>query len=126
MMEIVYLESNSSTLGENITLNYFQYIQSNPKVLLAIIIQLVLGILLGYILAKAFKYIIAFVLVIIAGAILNVWSISGSNGNLFGNLTEAKEYMQYVIQFAKFLSILLVGPVLAGFIIGLIIGWLHK
>jgi len=81
--------------------------------------------LLGYILAKAFKYIIAFILVLIAGIVLNVWSISGS-GDFFERLTGSKEYLQYFVQFAKLLGVLLVGPVLAGFVIGLIIGWLHK
>ncbi|MEM0021590.1 MAG: hypothetical protein QW333_05300 [Fervidicoccaceae archaeon] len=102
-----------------------EFLSSNPKLLISIGIQLLLGILLGYILAKAFKYIIAFILVLIAGVILNVWSIS-SSGNLMERLTGSKEYLQYFIDFAKFLGVLLVGPVLAGFVIGLIIGWLHK
>jgi len=99
---------------------------SNPKLLISIGIQLILGILLGYILAKAFKYIIAFILVLVAGVILNVWSLSGS-GDFLQKLTgNSSEYLQYFMELAKFLSVLLVGPVLAGFVIGLILGWLHK
>jgi len=101
------------------------FLSSNPKILISIGIQVILGMLLGYILAKAFKYIIAFILVLIAGIVLNVWSISGS-GDFFERLTGSKEYLQYFVQFAKLLGVLLVGPVLAGFVIGLIIGWLHK
>lgn len=99
---------------------------SNPKLLISIGIQVILGILLGYILAKAFKYIIAFILVLVAGVILNVWSLSGS-GDFLQKLTgNSSEYLQYFMELAKFLSVLLVGPVLAGFVIGLILGWLHK
>ncbi|MEM3228841.1 MAG: hypothetical protein QXD85_01435, partial [Fervidicoccaceae archaeon] len=76
-----------------------EFLSSNPKLLISIGIQLLLGILLGYILAKAFKYIIAFILVLIAGVILNVWSIS-SSGNLMERLTGSKEYLQYFIDFA--------------------------
>lgn len=110
------------TTGNFSTINF---LSSNPKILISIGIQVILGMLLGYILAKAFKYIIAFILVLIAGIVLNVWSISGS-GDFFERLTGSKEYLQYFVQFAKLLGVLLVGPVLAGFVIGLIIGWLHK
>ncbi|MGC8564577.1 MAG: hypothetical protein ACP5LZ_06810 [Fervidicoccaceae archaeon] len=112
----------TATLGN---ISSIDLLTSNPKLLISIGIQLILGILLGYILAKAFKYIIAFILVLIAGIVLNVWSLSGS-GDYFQKITGSKEYLQYFIELAKLMSVLLVGPVMAGFVIGLIIGWLHK
>jgi hypothetical protein len=112
----------TATLGN---ISSIDLLTSNPKLLISIGIQLILGILLGYILAKAFKYIIAFILVLIAGVVLNVWSLSGS-GDYFQKITGSKEYLQYFIELAKLMSVLLVGPVMAGFVIGLIIGWLHK
>ncbi|MGC9115654.1 MAG: hypothetical protein ACP5HH_06615 [Fervidicoccaceae archaeon] len=112
----------TATLGN---ISSIDLLTSNPKLLISIGIQLILGILLGYILAKAFKYIIAFILVLIAGIVLNVWSLSGS-GDYFQKITGSKEYLQYFIELAKLMSALLVGPVMAGFVIGLIIGWLHK
>jgi hypothetical protein len=112
----------TATLGN---ISSIDLLTSNPKLLISIGIQLILGILLGYILAKAFKYIIAFILVLIAGIVLNVWSLSGS-GDYFQKITGSKEYLQYFIELAKLMSVLLVGPVMAGYVIGLIKGWLHK
>ncbi len=99
---------------------------SNPKVAVAVIIQVALGFALGYIMAKAFKYIIAFIIVLVAGVILNVWSLGGSLEGIYMNTTLVKEYSKYMIGFLKLLGVLLVGPVTLGFFLGLIVGWLKR
>jgi hypothetical protein len=101
-------------------------VMSNPKVAAAVIIQIILGFGLGYIMAKAFKYIIGFIIILFAGAVLNVWSIGSSLQGIYTNTTLIKEYSKYAMSFLKLLGILMVGPVTLGFFLGLIVGWLRK
>ena len=101
-------------------------VMSNPKVATAVLIQIVLGFGLGYIMAKAFKYIVGFIIILFAGAVLNVWSLGSSLQGLYTNTTLIKEYSKYAMSFLKLLGILMVGPVTLGFFLGLIVGWLKK
>lgn len=100
---------------------------SNPKVAVAIGVQVFMGLLLGYIMAKVFKYIIAFIVVLIVGSVLNVWSIGQSTEDIIGRIgPELLKYKDVVLQLVSAMGVLLVGPVTIGFFLGLVIGWLKK
>ena len=100
---------------------------SNPKVSVAIGVQVLMGLLLGYIMAKVFKYILAFIVVLIIGSLLNVWSIGQSTEDIVGKLgPELLQYKDVVMKLVSALGVLLVGPVTIGFFLGLVIGWLKK
>ncbi|NPA99041.1 MAG: hypothetical protein GXO43_06640 [Crenarchaeota archaeon] len=100
---------------------------TNPQVAIAIIIEIIMGIALGYIMAKMAKYIIAFIAILIIGAVLNVWSLGGS---IQGFLTKlgitAMEFKNIILGFLGTLGLLMVGPVTLGFLIGIVIGLMKK
>ena len=96
---------------------------TDPKVLTAFIIQLLMGIGLGYVSVKVAKYILTFIGILIIGSILSVWSLGGSIEEYivsFGN--QFKSLVPYIKNLLITLGILTVGPVTLGFIIGFIIG----
>lgn len=100
---------------------------SNPQVVVAIVIQVVLGIGLGYIMAKMAKYILAFIALLVVGAVLNVWSLGGSIERFLANFgSEAAKFKDMLLGLLTTLGILFVGPVTLGFFIGLVIGFFKK
>ncbi len=126
-MLIALAETLNETLPASIDVgSLVNLVTSNPKIAASMILQIIMGFALGYIMAKAFKYIIGFIVILIAGSVLNVWSLGSSSGEVLGNFTGLKEYGQYLVGFLKMLSILLVGPITLGFFLGLIVGWLKK
>ncbi len=112
------------------TLTYTDLIDialSNPKVAAAIGIQLIMGMLLGYIMAKVFKYIIAFIAVLIVGSLLNVWSLGQNTEDILSFVgPDLLQYKDVVMKLISALGVLLVGPVTVGFFIGLLVGWIKK
>lgn len=112
------------------TLTYTDLIDialSNPKVAAAIGIQLIMGMLLGYILAKVFKYILAFIAVLIVGSLLNVWSLGQNTEDILSFVgPDLLQYKDVVMKLISTLGVLLVGPVTIGFFIGLLVGWVKK
>ncbi len=112
------------------TLTYTDLIDialSNPKVATAIGIQLIMGMLLGYIMAKVFKYILAFIAVLIVGSLLNVWSLGQNTEDILSFVgPELLQYKDVVMKLISALGVLLVGPVTIGFFIGLLVGWVKK
>ncbi|MCE4620818.1 MAG: hypothetical protein F7B95_00045 [Desulfurococcales archaeon] len=107
----------------NATLNIIDLVTSEPKVAAAILIQLLLGLALGYISAKIAKYIFAFIAIIIIGVLLNVWSLGGSVEDILLQFGEqAKLVKDFVFSLVTTLGILTIGPVSLGFVIGLLIG----
>ncbi len=100
---------------------------TNPQVAIAIIIEIIMGIALGYIMAKMAKYIIAFIAILIIGAVLNVWSLGGSIQGFLEKLgITAMEFKNVILGFLGTLGLLMVGPVTLGFLIGIIIGLMKK
>jgi len=86
-----------------------------------------MGIALGYIMAKMAKYIIAFIAILIIGAVLNVWSLGGSIQGFLEKLgITAMEFKNVILGFLGTLGLLMVGPVTLGFLIGIIIGLMKK
>jgi len=110
------------TIGDTIAI-----ILSNNRILVATLIQFLMGLGLGYYFAKAVKYLIALILVIIAGALLNIWSVGGSMDNIFIQYVSGlAQYKDEVMTLLKIFGAMLVGPILLGFIIGIIIGLTRK
>lgn len=110
------------TIGDTIAI-----ILRNNRILVATLIQFLMGLGLGYYFAKAVKYLIALILVIIAGALLNIWSFGGSMDNIFIQYVSGlAQYKDEVITLLKIFGAMLVGPILIGFIIGIIIGLTRK
>ncbi len=100
---------------------------SNPQVAIAIIIEIIMGIALGYVMAKMAKYIIAFIVILIIGAVLNVWSLGGSIQDFLTKLgMTAVEFKKVILGFLGTLGLLMVGPVTLGFLIGIVIGLMKK
>lgn len=103
-----------------------QLLQS-PAVLIVLLIQFVLGFLLGYISIKALKYIIAFVVILVLGVLLNVWTLSLSLENLTRGMGEyASKAKDLIFGLAGTLGLLTIGPVAIGFIIGALIAWIRR
>jgi len=100
---------------------------TNPKAYLAIFIQFILGVALGYFSLKVLKYIIALVLIIVLGMLLSVWSISGDIydmlTSLYGSSIQAIHLLESL---ASMLGLLTLGPITTGFIIGAILAWIKS
>ncbi|AFL66474.1 hypothetical protein [Desulfurococcus amylolyticus] len=113
-------EENTNITGVNV----LNELLSNPKVYIAVFIQFVLGLALGYFSLKVLKYIVALILIIILGVILSVWSIGGSIYNLLAKIYgSSSQILKIVESIASTLGLLIIGPVAVGFIVGVIIAW---
>lgn len=87
------------------------------------LIQFLLGLGLGYVSAKVFKYILAFIAILVLGSFLSVWSLGGSLENTLGHLKELSETAR---NFLVVLGVLTVGPVSVGFVVGVLVALLRK
>jgi hypothetical protein len=102
-------------------------VASNPYVAASIAIQLVLGLILGYLSVKVLKYILAFIGILVLGAFLNVWSLGGNLQTVLKQYYQQFQQIEPVLkQMMATLGLLTVGPVSIGFLIGLIIGIMRK
>jgi uncharacterized membrane protein (Fun14 family) len=100
---------------------------TNEKVLIAVTIQFLLGLGLGYYSAKVIKYLLALIGIVILGAVLSVWSLGGSIDDFLLKLgTQAHALMPVIEGFMATLGILTVGPVTVGFLLGLLIAISRK
>jgi len=100
---------------------------SHPQVAIAIIIEIAMGIALGYVMSKMAKYIIAFIAILIIGAVLNVWSLGGSIQDFLTKIgVTAIKLKSVILGFMGTLGLLMVGPVTLGFLIGIVIGLMKK
>lgn len=98
---------------------------TNPSSLLTFIIELALGIGLGYFSAKIFKYILALIGIFIIGVLLNVWQSPQLSSNLQQQLTSLgltwEKVYPVLISLIYMLGLTTVLPITLGFIIGLVI-----
>jgi len=119
---IVSAQGTDMAIGDALSV-----ILSNNKILVATLLQFLMGLGLGYYFAKAVKYLIALILIIIAGALLNIWSFGGSIDNILTKyVSNIAQYRDEVLTLLKIFGAMLVGPILIGFIIGVIIGLTRK
>ena len=96
---------------------------SNPTVFLIFLIQLGLGLGLGYFSMKALKYIIAIICLLTLGVLLNVWQFGGLQGFLekLGFTLDFSELFTMLNSIASILGILTILPIGAGFFVGIIV-----
>jgi len=119
---IVSAQGTDMAIGDTLSV-----ILSNNKILVATLLQFLMGLGLGYYFAKAVKYLIALILVMIAGALLNIWGFGGSIDNILTKyVSNIAQYRDEVLTLLKIFGAMLVGPILIGFIIGVIIGLTRK
>lgn len=124
--EIIFLAVNATTTTFRVE-DLVTLITTNPKLAIAVIVQIIMGLALGYIMAKVAKYVLAFIGVLVVGAVLNVWSLGGSVEEVLARFgAEAMRLKDMFMSFLTTLGILTVGPVSLGFVIGLIIGLVKK
>jgi uncharacterized membrane protein (Fun14 family) len=98
---------------------------SSPTGVIVVFIQFLLGVLLGYIVAKILKYVVAMVAILILGSILSIWSLSNLNLSR-ETLSKIGVSLETLKNIALSFAALLVGPIAIGFIIGVLIGLLRK
>ncbi len=102
-------------------------ILSSPRVAIAIGVEILLSAVLGYVMARMARYILAFIALLVIGALLNVWSLGGSVEDFLVKIgVTASQFKDLVLGFINTLGLLMVGPVTLGFFIGLITGLLRK
>jgi len=125
MFEVVMCPAGNTS---NISLNDIVAMAlSNPKVAIAIVVEIVLGVAPGYVMARMARYLLAFIALLIIGAILNVWSLGETiEGFLVKVGVAASQFKDVVLGFISTLGLLMTGPVTLGFFTGLIIGLLRK
>jgi hypothetical protein len=99
----------------------------NPKVLVVVVIQFLMGLGLGYFSFKVWKYLVALIAIIVLGNVLTIWSLGSSPESFLGQLYESfKQFLPNLIAFIQLLGIMTVGPVTIGFIVGIILAIIRK
>jgi len=96
---------------------------SNPAIFLIFLIQLGLGLGLGYFSMKALKYIIAIICLLTLGVLLNIWQFGGLQGFLekMGYTLDFPQLITMLNSIASLLGILTILPIGAGFFVGIIV-----
>lgn len=123
--------ASSATTGTNATSSeipeFLSVALSNPKVLVVILIQFLLGLGLGYFSVKVVKYVLALIGILVLGLVLSVWSLGGSLEEFITNLgAQVQIILPLIKNVLTTLGLMTVGPVTIGFIIGVIAGLIKK
>ncbi len=115
---LLMMESSSVSAGSMIS-----SILSDPRGALAFIVQLLLGIGLGYYSIKIVKYLLALISILVIGIMLNAWSLShGSVKSTIQSIGEEWSKVYPVLKsLAAALGILTIGPTALGFFIGIVL-----
>ena len=106
-------------------LNYILSLLGNPSVLLIFGIELLLGIGLGYFAIKALKYVVAIILILALGIILNIWqspSILRTVQEQLGGIIGLSQLSSVMLSLVYAFGLTTVVPMTLGFIIGIILG----
>ncbi len=122
LVPITLAQTENQTTTEVTLPSFLNDALKNPKVMLAVAIQFLMGLGLGYYSAKVIRYILALIGILILGSILSIWSLGGSAYDVISRLgTEAAKIYPVVQSILSALGILTIGPIAAGFILGVII-----
>lgn len=98
-------------------------IMSTPAGSITIFIQFLLGLALGYVVAKIFKYVLALLGILILGSLLSVWSLGSLSRE---TLDKIGVNIETIKSLATTIIVLLVGPIAVGFFLGIVIGLVKK
>ncbi|MEM4488393.1 MAG: hypothetical protein QXK88_06325 [Desulfurococcaceae archaeon] len=96
---------------------------SNPQLAVVILVQFFLGLALGYVALKAFKYILALLAILALGAALSVWSLGITPSEVLSVIGLTVESINSLI---VLLGLTTMGPVTLGFIIGALASLVKK
>ena len=103
-------------------LGYILSLFGNPSVLLVFGIELLLGIGLGYFAIKALKYVIAVILIIALGLILNIWQAPNILQTVRDQLgIPMNQLWSILLSLVYAFGLTTVLPITLGFIIGVVL-----
>ena len=113
-------QTNSSDLG-GVTTSLFM----NPNSILIFVIELLLGLGLGYFSVKIVKYIVALILIFVIGVVLNIWNSPALGANIQQQLSslglEWGKVYPVLLSIVYMLGITTILPITVGFFIGVVI-----
>jgi uncharacterized membrane protein (Fun14 family) len=115
-------------VASNITITDLpEMISTNPKMAIAILVQVLLGLAAGYYTAKIAKYVVALVGVLVLGALIGAWGAAGSVEDMLERVSsQLAAFKDAVVGVMGLLGFLLVGPTAIGFVLGIVIGLLRR
>ncbi|MCS7128590.1 MAG: hypothetical protein N3E36_04445 [Sulfolobales archaeon] len=123
LIALIALPANASIDGES----FFTTALQNPKVLITMLIQFTLGFGLGYFGVKVIKYVLAFIAILVIGAILSIWSLGEPIDAFLSKIVpESKQLLEAIYDFLKFLGVMTVGPIAIGFMLGALVAIVRK
>ena len=96
-------------------------LMSNPIVLASFVVKFFLGLILGYFLAKVFKYILALVAIVLIGLLLDIWQLGGLEEFFSRSGLEWSKVYPLIQTLISALGILTILPIGVGFLLGVII-----
>lgn len=96
---------------------------SNPVSAVVIFIQFLLGLAIGYLVARILKYVLAILGILVLGTLLSVWSFSLAPEEVLSKLGVTLETLKNI---ALAFAAIMVGPIAVGFVVGILVGLLRK
>lgn len=121
---VAFAEGTAPDIGSVITSVF-----TNPTSILIFLIELFLGLGLGYFSAKIVKYMLALIAIFIVGLLLNIWAIPNlgtSLQNELGNLSAEWSKLYPVLTSIIYLvGITTILPITVGFVIGILLAILR-
>lgn len=119
-VSLVFAQSSSPDIGSIIS-----SLLSNPYSLIIFIIELALGLGLGFFSVKAIKYILALICIFIVGVLLNVWATPNFGTSIKQQLSSLgltwSSLHPVIMSIIYLLGLTTVLPITIGFIIGIVI-----
>jgi hypothetical protein len=119
-VSVVFAQSSTPDIGSIISSLF-----SNPYSLLIFVIELVLGLALGFFSVKAIKYILALICIFIVGVLLNVWATPNLGTSIQKQLSSLgltwSSLHPVIMSIVYLLGLTTVLPITVGFIIGIVI-----
>lgn len=110
-------------MSELSTSDILKEIVSTPAGGITVFIQFLLGLALGYVVAKIFKYLLALLGILLLGSLLSVWSLGSISRE---TLDKIGIDIETIKNLATTLIVILVGPIAVGFVLGIVIGLVKK
>jgi hypothetical protein len=104
---------------------------SSPATIIVTVIEFLLGLSVGYVLAKGLKYVLAFFLLLIVGDLLHIWNVGAEMNSLVssvasGNVAAIEQGLRALAPFLAVIEPIFTNVVIViGFIIGVVIA-LHR
>ena len=104
-----------------------QEVMGDPLVLAGLAVQFLLGMGLGYVSAKALKYILAFMGLLALAAAINGYTFGSSMERMVEEYyQQAVEVVPHVKRMLAAVGLLTIGPTTIGFILGAVVGLIKK